>query len=190
MFTTPPSLLEQIRSAASASAWQQFVDLYTPLLFAWARRLGLSEQDSADLLQDLFATLVVQLPAFRYDPQRSFRAWLRTLLLNRWRNYCRERARSPLSLGKQFLEDQPAAEEVPFFEEEEYRQALVARALALMQSEFQPTTWRACWEFVVRARPAAEVAAELGLSVNAVYVAKSRVLRRLREQLDGLLDFS
>jgi RNA polymerase sigma-70 factor (ECF subfamily) len=78
--------------------------------------------------------------------------------------------------------------EAAFFEEEEYRQALVARALAMMQAEFQPATWRACWEFVVCDRPAAEVAAELGLSVNAVYLAKSRVLRRLRERLAGLLD--
>ena len=91
-------------------------------------------------------------------------------------------------VGAAALSDLPAAEEAPFFEEEEYRQVLVHRALALMQAEFQPATWRACWEFVVRDRPAAEVAGELGLSVNAVYLAKSRVLRRLREQFDGLLD--
>ena len=73
-------------------------------------------------------------------------------------------------------------------EEEEYRRYLVRRALGLMQAEFEPATWKACWEFVVHDRPAAEVAAELGLSVNAVYLAKSRVLRRLRAELRGLLD--
>ena len=73
-------------------AWQQFVDLYTPLLFSWARRLGLSEHDSADLLQDIFTILVEKLPNFRYDPSQSFRAWLKTILLNRWRNRCRQRS--------------------------------------------------------------------------------------------------
>ncbi len=72
--------------------------------------------------------------------------------------------------------------------EAEYRELLVARALELMQDEFQPATWKACWEVVVAGRPAAEVAAELGLTIGAVYAAKSRVLRRLRRELDGLLE--
>lgn len=72
--------------------------------------------------------------------------------------------------------------------EAEYRCHLVHRALELMQAEFQTVTWKACWECVVRDRTAAEVAAELGITVNAVYLAKSRVLRRLREELQGLLD--
>ncbi len=187
MFTTPPSLLERIARDPSREAWQQFVDLYTPLLFGWCRRLGLGEHDAADLTQDVFAVLVEKLPAFRYDPQQSFRAWLKTVLLNRWRNL-RRQPPGPAHAGPADLEDVAGPQEAALFEEEEYRQALVSRALALMQAEFQPATWRACWEFVVRDRPAAAVAAELGISINAVYLAKSRVLRRLREQLDGLLD--
>jgi RNA polymerase sigma-70 factor (ECF subfamily) len=74
------------------------------------------------------------------------------------------------------------------FSEVEYRQQLVARALELMQAEFQPTTWKACWEFVVAGRPAAEVGRQLGISENAVHLAKGRVLRRLRQELEGLLD--
>jgi RNA polymerase sigma-70 factor (ECF subfamily) len=188
MFTTPPSLLERIRTDPSQDAWQHFIDLYTPLFYSWARRLGLGEHDAADLIQDIFATLVEKLPAFSYDPRQSFRAWLKTILLNRWRNHCRHRAACPATTGAAALGDVAAPPEPPVFEEQEYRQALVGRALSLMQAEFQPATWRACWEFVVRERPAADVAAELGLSVNAVYLAKSRVLRRLREQLDGLLE--
>jgi RNA polymerase sigma-70 factor (ECF subfamily) len=72
--------------------------------------------------------------------------------------------------------------------ETEYRHWLVGRALELMRAEFQPTTWKACWECVVNSRPAADVAAELGISVGAVYMAKSRVLSRLRQELTGLLD--
>jgi RNA polymerase sigma-70 factor (ECF subfamily) len=74
------------------------------------------------------------------------------------------------------------------FDEAEYRQHLVSRALQLMQAEFSPTTWKACWEHVVAGRPASEVAAELGIAVGSVYVAKSRVMSRLREELQGLMD--
>jgi RNA polymerase sigma-70 factor (ECF subfamily) len=186
MFTTSPSLLERIRTARAPEAWEQFIDLYTPLFYAWARRLGLDEHDAADLIQDVFAALVEKLPAFHYDAGQSFRAWLKTVLLNRWRN--RGRRRSVSAAGGATLEAVPAPDEVSLLEEQEYRQALVGRALQLMQAEFQPATWKACWELVVNDRPAAEVAVELGLSVNAVYLAKGRVLRRLREQLDGLLD--
>ncbi len=74
------------------------------------------------------------------------------------------------------------------FEEAEYRRYLVRRALEIIQVEFQPSTWRACWECVVEGQPAAKVADKLGLSVDAVYIAKSRVIKRLRQELAGLVD--
>ena len=86
MFTTPHSLLDRIRSDPTQDAWGTLIDLYTPLFFTWTRRLGLSEHDAADLIQDIFTTLVEKLPTFHCDPQQSFRAWLKTVLLNRWRN--------------------------------------------------------------------------------------------------------
>lgn len=184
MFTTPPSLLERLREPSSDSAWDRFVDLYTPLFYAWTKHLGVSSHDAADLVQGLFTTLVEKLPTFHYDPEKSFRAWLKTLLLNRYRNWLRDRGREK-SLAVA-LPNPPLSLDTPEFEEEEYRRFLVGRALELMQSEFQPATWKACWEFVVNDRPPAEVAAELGLTVNAVYLAKSRVLRRLREELAEL----
>ncbi len=188
MLTTSPSLLERLRSRQEQQSWQFFVELYTPLLFRWARQLGLNENDAADLLQDIFTVLVEKVPTFCYDPQQSFRAWLKTILVNRWRNRCRQRSQRQRTEGGVDLEEVAAPEEVPFFEEEEYRQALVRRALALVQSEFQPVTWQACWEYVIREQPAQAVAERLGITVNAVYLAKSRVIRRLREQLNGLLD--
>ena len=84
--------------------------------------------------------------------------------------------------GGTIIDDQVAAEETVPLEDQEYRQYLVHRALQVMQADFQPATWRACWEYVVANRPAAEVAAELNLSINAVHLAKARVLRRLREE--------
>jgi RNA polymerase sigma-70 factor (ECF subfamily) len=188
MLTTPPSLLERLRQSPEREAWEKFVDMYTPLLFAWAARLGLSGHDAADLVQDLFAVLVEKLPQFEYDSRKSFRAWLKTILLNRWRKQRRKQALENRTAADGAVSEVAEPADVPEFEEEEYRRYLARRALALMQAEFQPTTWKACWEFVVRDRPAAAVAADLGISVNAVYLAKSRVLRRLREELQGLLD--
>src|SRR5262249_5695765 len=78
--------------------------------------------------------------------------------------------------------------EAEAIEEEEHRRYLVDRALRLMQADFEPSTWKACWEYVVNSRPPAEVAAELGITVNAVHLAKARVLRRLRQELAGLLE--
>jgi RNA polymerase sigma-70 factor (ECF subfamily) len=187
MFTTPVSLLERIRRSPEGEPWANFVDMYTPLLFTWAHRLGLGEHDIADLVQDVFTILVEHLPQFQYDPQKSFRAWLKTVLLNCWRKQQLKRVGQAVTVNGELGEvagSDPRLE----IEEEEYRCYLVRRALGLMQAEFEPATWKACWEFVVHDRPAAEVGAELGLSVNAVYLAKSRVLRRLRAELRGLLD--
>jgi RNA polymerase sigma-70 factor (ECF subfamily) len=170
------------------SAWATFVQIYTPLLYYWALRLGLQEQDAADLSQEVFITLVKELPRFRYDRSKSFRSWLRTVTLNKWRDHCRRPALSCSALGTEALPQVRAPEEPEWLEETEYRQQLARRALYLMQAEFAPNTWKACWGHVVEGRPAAEVAAELGICVGAVYVAKSRVLSRLRRLLDGLLD--
>jgi RNA polymerase sigma-70 factor, ECF subfamily len=187
MLTTPPSLLQRLRDSPEREAWERFVDLYTPLFFAWTKRLHLNDHESADLVQDLFAVLVEQLPLFVYDPHKSFRAWLKTILLNRWRNHLRRRSAEKL-IDQADMNEVPDSEAIPELEEAEYRQYVVSRALALMQAQFQPVTWKACWEFVVNDRPASDVARELGISVNAVYLAKSRVLRCLREELAGLLE--
>lgn len=186
MHTTPASLLEQLRDFGQERAWNRFVELYSPMLFTWAQRTGLAQEDTADLVQDVFAVLVRMLPDFVYDPGKSFRAWLKTILLNRYRECCRRK--QAVSHDAAFMAMLPAADENDQFWEVEYREQLAGRALELIQTEFQPATWRAFWELVVAGRKGAEVAAELGLSVNAVYVARSRVLRRLRQELAGLMD--
>jgi RNA polymerase sigma-70 factor (ECF subfamily) len=183
---TPASLLERLRQPAPRDAWERFVKLYTPLLFAWAHRAGLRHEDAADLVQDVFATLVEKLPTFSYDGTGSFRAWLRTLLMNRWRNRLRRPAPLPLHEADAAVPAGP--DPIDLFEQAEYRQCLVHRALELMQTDFRPSTWKAFWEHVVVGRPAAEVGRELGLSANSVYVARVRVLTRLREELAGLVD--
>jgi RNA polymerase sigma-70 factor (ECF subfamily) len=188
MNTTSVSLLERLRQPVEREyAWRRFVQLYTPLLYHWARLLGLSSADAADLVQEVFALLVRQLPQFAYDRQKSFRGWLHTVFLNKWRDLRRRAAAAPHA-GDSAVEEASGPDPIADFDEAEYRQHLVQRLLQLMQTEFHPTTWKACWEFVVADRPAADVARELGITVNAVYLAKSRVLTRLRQELDGLLD--
>jgi RNA polymerase sigma-70 factor (ECF subfamily) len=188
MHTTSISLLERLRQPGEQEAWERFVELYTPLLFHWARHIGLQESDAADLVQDVFTCLVQKMPQFVYDRGKSFRAWLRTVTFNRWRDNQKQRGKEPLARNGSSLQGLASPETFDSFWEEEYRRYLVGRALQLMRLEFQPTTWQACWEFVVADKPAAQVAAELGISENAVYLAKARVLRRLREELKDLID--
>ena len=190
MNTTPVSLLERLRQASEVrqADWDRLVELYTPLLYYWARRQGLQEADAADLVQDVLAVLVRELPRFEYDRGKSFRGWLRTLTLRKWWEKCRRQQLSPLPPDDPALEGLASPDTLRAFEEADYRQYLAQRALALMQKEFQPTTWKACWEVVVSGRPARDVAAELGVSIDVVYASRSRVLRRLREELSGLLD--
>ena len=187
MHTTPVTLLERLRRAPDERAWERLLQLYVPLLFAWARRAGESEHDAADLVQDVLTILVQTLPSFQYDTKGSFRNWLRTVTLNK----LRERRRKLAGAGRVGL-DGVAEPEIPDdaerFWDEEYRRELLGRALRLMQTDFEPATWQACWQSVAEGRTAAEVARSLGISENAVYLARCRVLRRLRQELDHLLD--
>lgn len=183
MPTTQVSLLQRLGRSPTEGAWEHFVQLYTPLLFYWARKVGLQEQDASDLVQDVLVVLVQKLPEFQYQPGKSFRGWMRTVLMNKWRD------RRPLTPHPLVSDLQPAApDDLAILEKDEYNRYLARRALELMKTDFEETTWRACWETAVNERPAAEVAAELGITLRAVYAAKSRVLMQLRRDLEGLLD--
>ena len=184
---TSASLLERLRGPADPAAWGRFVELYTPLLYGWACRAGLQEADAADLVQDVLTLLFRKLPEFEYDRRRSFRGWLRTVALNKLREGRRRRA--PVTAGGgSALADLPGADDVVELEEADYRRHLVQQALRTLQGEFPPGTWAAFREYVLTGRPAEAVATELGVRVGTVYAAKSRVLSRLRCELDGLLD--
>jgi RNA polymerase sigma-70 factor (ECF subfamily) len=185
MHTTSPSLLEQLQRPEEQAAWTRFVHLYSPLLFYWARKAGLQEPDAADLTQEIFAVLVRKLPEFRYDQAGSFRGWLRTVALNRWRDFCRRRARVP---ERADVDLDALPEPADTFDEEEYRRRLLANALDLLRGEFGAATWKAFQEHGVAGRPAADVARELGLTIGAVYAARCRVLGRLRSYLQGMIE--
>jgi RNA polymerase sigma factor (sigma-70 family) len=188
MENTSATLLERLRDPGDSEARTRLVELYLPLLFSWAkRRFELQEQDAADLVQDVFTVLFEKLPAFAYDQRRRFRGWLWTLtrhrfLTGRRRDAVAQQAAAELARRlPEELDSNPV-------EDEEYRRYIVQRAAALLRSEFEETTWQAFWQCLVEERPAEAVAQELGLSVGAVYTAKSRVLRRLRQEFAGLMD--
>lgn len=188
MSTTSVTLLQRVRARSDNQAWERFVTIYTPFLLACSRRAGLNDHDAGEMVQEVFVHLLDQLPKFEYDEgRRSFRGWLKTVTVNKCRERWRKRA--PVALGESALElEGLAAVEDEAFWEQEYRDHLMQRALEIMQNEFEPKTWKACWEFTVSGRKASDVAAELGMTEAAVFMAKSRVLKRLREELGGLIE--
>jgi RNA polymerase sigma-70 factor (ECF subfamily) len=188
---TPLSLLKKLQEpvpAASEDAWRRFVKLYTPLLMLWARRVGASEQEAPDLVQDVFLVLAREMPRFRHDPAHCFRSWLWTMLVHKWRDRVRHLSARPSLTEEELLDTLACPDHVEVAGEGEYRACLIGRALELMRETLGPDDWRAGREYLVRGRPAGEVAEELGLTVNQVYLAVSRIRRRLRVELEGLLD--
>ena len=189
MNSTSESLLLRLKKANDQAAWSRFVKLYTPLLFHWARKTGLQSEDSADLTQDVMAIVFRKLPDFQYDPKKSFRSWLRTITLNRHRELCRRKSVSNRAASGSVLAQIPDAKSnTESTWDLEYGRSLFSSAMEVLQSEFRPATWAAVRKYVMESRPAAEIAAETGVSVWTIYAAKSRLLARLREELDGLLD--
>ena len=180
----PDSLLDRLRQGGSKSDWDRFVDLYGPLLEQWARRLS-PPGEVADLVQEVLLLVMQKLPSFAGASDKSFLAWLRTVLLNRWRDLGRRTASRPVVSDPTSLDTIVGDDGLRDVTDAEDRNLLVRRALQIMQSDFEPTTWRACWETVAADRPAADVAAELGVSVEVVYSASYRVIRRLRTELSG-----
>lgn len=195
---TSLSLLARLR-AGDEHGWDRLVRLYGPLVYNWCRRAGLSQDDAEDAVQDVFTAVSQHLERFRRDqPGDSFRKWLKTIAFNRARELHRRQSIRPRAQGgtqaqirfadlaEPALDDSPPDDSVD--EDESERQHLLRQATELVRSDFEPATWSAFWETAVRGRAAPDVAADLGITANAVRIAKSRVRARLREELDGLLD--
>ena len=180
----PDSLLDRLRREGSQQDWERFVARYGPLLEFWARRL-LRADGAADLVQDVLLRVMQRLRSFAGAEDGSFLAWLRAVLLNRWRDLRRRAAAQPRTAGSAALDAVAGADDLAGVITAEDRAFLIRRALQIMRTDFEPTTWRACWERVVAGRPAAEVAAEFGVGVAVVYSATYRVIRRLRGELAG-----
>jgi RNA polymerase sigma-70 factor (ECF subfamily) len=191
---TSLSLLERLHLRPDADSWQRFVDLYGPLLSGWLRRLGVRPQDAEDLVQEVLSLVVRELPGFEHNRRPgAFRAWLRSSLLNRLRAFWRARRGRPAAPGGgeadsdlERLEDSEAR--LSRLWDEQHDRHVLRRLLELVEPEFAPATWQAFRRVTLGGEPAAAVARDLGLSVNAVWLAKSHVLRRLRQESRALIE--
>jgi RNA polymerase sigma-70 factor (ECF subfamily) len=187
MLTTSPTLLNRLRQQNDPEAWERFVRLYTPLLLGWTRRQGFQEADAHDLVQEVLLKLVRELPTYQRGDGQSFRGWLVRVTANQCADFRRRKATRvlPGADGLSRVSDDSSIREL---EEAEYRRLLARRGLDLVRPDFSATTWDAFVGLMLEGRHAAEVAAALKLSVNAVYLARNRVLTRLRQELAGLLE--
>lgn len=187
MQSTSISLIQRLGQQPAETDWERFHALYKPLLMYWGQqRLGLSQHEAEDLVQEVLVHLMEKLQEFEYQPDKTFRGWLRVICLNRGRDYLRKKGRQPEALESGEMRRLHVDDDVEFVTEQEYCQAISKQALNLMKEEFQETTWKACWLHTVDGLSANEIAQQLDISGNAVYLAKARVLKRLREELDGL----
>jgi RNA polymerase sigma-70 factor, ECF subfamily len=194
MFETSASLLDRLRRRPDDASWKRLVDLYTPLLRAWLRRHLLPHEDVDDLVQEVMAVLVRELPTFQYDRTRGcFRGWLRAITVNRLRNFWRARQNRPLATGDSDLARKLAELEDPHSNlsqlwDREHDRHVTKRLFEGIAAEFETTSWQAFQRLAIDGAKPTAVAAELGISLNAVYLAKYRVLRRLRQEIAGLTD--
>ncbi|WP_246539609.1 RNA polymerase sigma factor [Telmatocola sphagniphila] len=184
---TPVSLLGQLHRAPSdPQAWERFVNHYGPKIHAWCRSWNLQYADAQDITQIVLLKVAAQLKEFEYDPQRSFRSWLKTVTFHSWRDQARKenRAASPRSEeALVFLEATEAKQSLARTLEEAFDEELLGLASARVRLRVAPKTWEAFRLSSLEQLPGAVVAERLGMKVAMVYIARSRVLKLLRSEL-------
>jgi RNA polymerase sigma factor (sigma-70 family) len=188
--TTKPSLLIRLRDQGDERAWVEFTEIYGPLVYQLARRKGLQEADAQDLIQEVFRAVARAIERYDPDPARgSFRGWLSRIAGNLIINHLVAQRRHPRGTGdtdiQRLLEQQPdlLAEESALFETE-YRKRLLAWAAERVRGSFSEAMWQAFWRTGVEGQPVKEVAEALGMSIGTVYQYKSRVVARIRREID------
>ena len=183
---TSPTLLHDARNR-DPGAWRRLVHLYSPAIFRWAKRTGLSDEDAGDIVQDVWASVSSALERFRRDRRTdTFRGWLWTVTRNKVRDLARRREESAAAAGgtdaQQILNHVPEAEPPDAADADSAE--WLNRALDLVRPDFEESTWQAFWRMVVQGQPARDVAEALGMAPNAVHQAKFRVVKRLRQELE------
>jgi len=185
---TSSSLLERVKTQ-DALAWRRLLALYGPLVYHWARQSRLQDQDASDIVQEVFRNVATHIGSFRRDRAGdSFRGWLWMITRNKIRDHYRAAATRPEAVGgsevREQLEQLPeSSPDGPYMEGPEADTPLVRTATELVRGEFEERTWQVFWKVAVEGRLVTDVAADSGISVSAVYKARSRVLKRLRAEL-------
>ena len=188
---TRASLLVQIRDGANHAAWQEFVNLYGPVVYGFARKRGLQDADAADIVQDVLRSVSSSIGRLDYDRhQGTFRGWLFTVTRNKVFNFLSARRIRPQGSGdtttNRLLDTQPNGNDDSDVWELEYQRRLAALAMDRIKEEFQANTWQAFLLTAVEGAGATDVAKQLRMSPGAIYVAKSRVLARLRDEIEAM----
>jgi RNA polymerase sigma-70 factor, ECF subfamily len=192
MNVTSVSLLDRLKVARpDASDWNRLQGIYLPLIGRWLARVPGLGVEADDLAQEVFVVLIREIPRFERQREGAFRAWLRQVTVNKVRSHRRKRHRRPtvgLDPANGFLDSlaDPNGDLAREWDLDHDRHVF-QNLLAIVQPDFQATTWEAFRRFALDGLPAAKVAEEMGLTVNSVVQAKSRVLKRLREEAGELL---
>ena len=195
MTETYLSLLRRIQRSDESESWNELARLYSPLIRQWLRRYQVQESDSDDLLQEVLVALAEQLGQFDHTGRKgSFRCWLRKILLNRLRRFWQSRdrlAQEQAGSSLRLLEDldDPASDASQLWNRQ-HDQFVLKQLLDAAEAHFESKTWQAFYRVTLDGESTAVVASELNISVNAVCLAKSRVIRRLRQESAGLVDSS
>jgi RNA polymerase sigma-70 factor (ECF subfamily) len=188
---TSASLLHRVQNdAGDQAAWGTFVERYGPLIHAWCRHWQLQESDAQDVTQDVLVQLVDKLRRFHYDRSRSFRAWLKTLVHHAWQDFLDRRRRAGLGSGDSAVWERLQTVEARADLEQQLQEAfdkeVLEEALARVRQRVAPHTWEAFCLLTFEGLSGAEVAPRVGMQVTMVYVAKSKVQKMLREEVDRL----
>jgi len=189
---TRASLLVRLRDGTDGDAWREFARLYAPVIYGFARKRGLQDADAADLMQDVLRSVSGAMNRLEYDPVRgTFRGWLFTVTRNKVFTFLDSRKRRVQATGdsrmQQRLEQHVDTDgKLSADWEADYQRSLAAQAMERVKYEFQAATWDAFLLTAVEGQTPAQVAARVGLSVGAIYVAKSRVIARLRREIERM----
>lgn len=191
---TSLSRLQRMSVGGDTPDWRRFVDVYEPFLRNWLRRKELPSQDADDLVQNILAVVVRRVKDFEHNGRPgAFRNWLKTIAVFCLKEHWRSQKTTPAGVGGSDMQTLLQELATPNSQasrqwDEDHDRHVMRKLLEKLRDEFEPRTWLAFERFALQSRSAAEVAQELGISANAVFIAKSRVLTRLRRESAGLLD--
>ena len=190
---TSVSLLGRFAGAPTDDDWRRLDALYRPLLRNWMARAGVQASDIDDQVQEVLFVVFREVAGFEWRGQGAFRAWLGKILANRVRDYFRGKKYLPTATGdsdflRQLDELESPGSALSKLWDREHDEHVAAALMQRAQGDFAPATWQAFQRHVLEGETAVRVAEELGLSLNSVLLAKSRVLRRLRQEAAGLIE--
>jgi len=187
---TRETLLLRLRNKADDASWAEFAEIYTPLLYAYCQKRELKHADAADIVQDVMRSVSLAMDNFEYDPKKGkFKSWLFTAVRHAVGKHFKQLSKRPLSVAETSLLDALAASPSDLEQDEwerDYQRQILAWAIEKIRPEFAPRIWQAFESTAIHERDSANVAEEIGMTKNAVALAKFRVMKRLKEKASAI----